>query len=80
MTCPDCTQAATIWHWGGYRASCEGCKVRALARSPQPVRGLYYASLRAAGGDEATVHATKVAIGHEFGRIKALRGQQTSGG
>lgn len=32
-TCPDCYQArARLWH--GYRAGCEGCKARALARDP----------------------------------------------
>ena len=30
--CPDCTAAQTEPHHAGLRASCEGCKVRALAR------------------------------------------------
>ena len=34
MTCPDCTAAQTNPHWGGLHASCEGCKVRALAKGP----------------------------------------------
>lgn len=31
--CPDCTAAQTHQHHAGLRASCEGCKVRALANS-----------------------------------------------
>jgi hypothetical protein len=34
MSCPDCTQAA-ITEWHGFRADCEVCKARAMARSPQ---------------------------------------------
>lgn len=32
MSCPDCNQAQIIWHWGGYRATCRGCRTRALAK------------------------------------------------
>lgn len=33
MTCPDCTRAASDV-WGGFRTGCQGCKARAVARSP----------------------------------------------
>lgn len=34
MTCPDCTTAAQVSHWG-FSAGCRGCKARAAARLPQ---------------------------------------------
>ena len=34
MTCPDCKQAQTVKHWGGYHANCHGCKVRSVASGP----------------------------------------------
>lgn len=35
MTCPACTQAAAVPHWGEFVADCRGCCARAAARSPQ---------------------------------------------
>lgn len=34
MSCPDCTHAQAIKHWGGYHANCHGCQVRSLASGP----------------------------------------------
>lgn len=33
MSCPDCTAASTAMHHG-FRAGCDGCRARALARGP----------------------------------------------
>ena len=33
MTCPDCATARDAVHHG-FRASCQGCKARAMARGP----------------------------------------------
>lgn len=33
MTCPECTEARARAWWGGYRANCNGCTARAIARS-----------------------------------------------
>jgi hypothetical protein len=42
--CPDCTRAKQ-GEWGGFHAHCQGCKARALIRSPLG-REAYLASER----------------------------------
>lgn len=71
--CTDCDQAARIWHWGGYQASCPGCATRAVAISPQRIRQDYYEALRTAGADDKTIHDAKSAVGREYARIRDLR-------
>jgi len=34
MTCPDCATARAHRTWAGYRAGCQGCAARSIARSP----------------------------------------------
>ena len=66
--CKDCAKAALIWHWGGYRADCEQCEIRALACSPAHIRKASYSSTPA-----AQLPLKKVRVAGEFSRIKALR-------
>lgn len=80
MSCPDCTNAATDATWGGYHASCHGCKVRALANGPQFWRSLqdrqrtpdYNAALVSVFEEEGAeaAHASVLA---EYRRLKMLR-------
>ncbi len=79
MTCPDCTQAETKRHWGGYHARCQGCKVRALANGPQ-----FWASLRQRAHTDAyrselhdvfgpeNIAAGHAAVKAEHARMQAL--------
>ena len=81
MTCTDCTHAATNAIWPGYHASCQGCKVRALANGPQFWRSLqdrqrtpgYRAELVAVFGEEGA-EAGHQAVHTEYRRLKKLRG------
>lgn len=81
MTCPDCTHAATNAVWPGYHASCRGCKVRALANSPQFWRSMtdgqqtpsYRQGLVAAFGEEGAA-AGHAEVKAEYARLRALRG------
>lgn len=79
MTCPDCTQAETKRHWGGYHARCQGCKVRALANGLQ-----FWASLRQRAHTDAyrgelhdvfgpeNIAAGHAAVKAEHARMQAL--------
>lgn len=61
MTCPDCTAAQTQPHHAGLHASCEGCKVRALAHSP-----MFWASKRTGRMVDSYQAALKAAFGKEW--------------
>lgn len=62
MSCPDCTAAAQAPHFG-FRAGCQGCAARAVARGPDFYRcraagkqdGPYRALLASAGVTHAQV-------------------------
>lgn len=79
MTCPDCTAAQTNADWGGYRAHCQGCQVRALAggmaffvaKTEGRITPAYRAALCTLFGDDAD--AGHVLVKKEFDRIGALR-------
>ena len=69
--CPDCA-AASISHHHGYTAECNGCKARAIARSPIFFRvarmvsapadkGAYRIALRLVGVKHAEVMAAATA-------------------
>lgn len=78
--CPDCTQAATNPDWGGYHASCKGCKTRALANGPQFWYSLttrcktpqYHEELVSVFGEDG-VQAGHEAVKAEYRRLSALR-------
>lgn len=77
--CPDCTAAQTDANWGGYRARCQGCQVRALAsgmafftsKAERRITPAYRAALRTLFGDDAD--AGHLRVKEEFDRICALR-------
>lgn len=79
MTCPDCTAAVTNPNWGGYRANCQGCQVRALAsgmafftaKTEGRITPTYRAALHTLFGDDADAGHARVK--EEFDRIGALR-------
>lgn len=66
-TCPDCTQAA-ITEWHGFRADCDSCKARAMARSP------HYRRCRDAGQQDRAYRQMLQQFGltHEQVRTAAL--------
>jgi hypothetical protein len=68
MTCHDCLNAASIWHWGGIRTGCEGCAVRAVAICPPLIRQAEY-KLCAPEGREEFVEQ----VNAERRRIRELR-------
>ena len=67
--CIDCKQAALIWHWAGLRSDCQGCEIRAIAKSPYHVRKAYYERASRLG----KLADTKAAVKAESARIKALK-------
>lgn len=67
MTCPDCIQAQTVVHWGGYHAWCQGCKVRALAKGQQ-----FWLSWR----DKYKTHAYECELQDVFGPAGAEAGHE----
>lgn len=66
-TCPDCIQAQTVPHWGGFHAWCQGCKVRALAKGPE-----YWKSRR----DKRLTQAYRCELDDVFGPKGAEAGHQ----
>lgn len=79
MTCPDCTTAAKIWHWGGFSNGCHGCFVRALARMPKVHRNDAYTAFHHEHQDMAKVRALQTKVKAEHDRMVPLRMQQQGG-
>ncbi|GKS73684.1 hypothetical protein AVME950_02330 [Acidovorax sp. SUPP950] len=79
-TCPDCAQAQTSKHWGGFRAHCKGCTVRALATGPafwesrcaSQITPGYRAALVSAFGEDG-VQAGHQAVKTEYERNQAMK-------
>lgn len=72
MTCPDCTAAAQKWTWGGYRAGCADCQVRAIANAPRHIREIRYDQLRRELGNDAA-QAVIARVKDEYQRIAQLK-------
>ena len=79
--CPDCTQSRQIWHWGGYHATCLGCRTRALAkglgfsqsRRNKSLSTEYRAALQ-------TIFGEKWMDGHDAVKAEAARIEQLKKG
>lgn len=72
MTCPDCKAARTALHHG-FRAACDGCKARAMARSP------HYFRCRTAGRLDAEYRAALKAVGVTHEQVKAAAAEDFMG-
>lgn len=72
MTCEDCRQATTTWHWGGIHDGCRGCMVRTIAKSPSSVRARLYQIERDQNGEGASLKLKADATA-EWNRIKDLK-------
>lgn len=81
MTCPDCTAAQANPDWGGYRANCQGCQVRALAsgteffaaKTEKRITPAYRELLRTQFCEGADADAGHAQVKKEYERICALR-------
>jgi len=73
MTCTDCQRAASVWHWGGYRADCPDCQIRAIATSPKHIRDAAYDQAEARVGRDAA-KTIRERVSAEYKRISSLRG------
>lgn len=73
--CEDCSASLTLWDWDGYQQDCEGCMVRALAKSDTGVHKDFYEQ-HLAGTGAVGVLALNEAIARERARIGDFRMSQ----